>query len=111
MTVVKCFLHISYGEQKRRLLARLDDPTSTGSSPGDIDDRALWADYQRAYEIALERCSTPDAPWYLIPADHKWYRNWAVTRLLLDHLEELDPRYPKADFDVAECRRRLLEQA
>lgn len=68
------------------------------------------ARYQQAYELALERCSTPHAPWHLVPADRKWYRNWAVSRLLLEHLAELDPRYPKADFDVEEARRRLLEQ-
>ncbi|MGW0335953.1 PPK2 family polyphosphate kinase [Streptomyces sp. NPDC003011] len=109
VTVVKCFLHLSYDEQRRRLLKRLDRPDKRWKfSPSDIDDRALWPAYQRAYEIALERCSTPDAPWYLVPADRKWYRNWAVSRLLLEHLRALDPHYPKADFDVAECRERLL---
>ncbi|MFG3021351.1 polyphosphate kinase 2 family protein [Streptomyces sp. NPDC048254] len=108
-TVVKCFLHLSYGEQKRRLLARLDNPDKHWKfSPEDIEDRALWPAFQEAYEIAMERCSTPAAPWYRVPADHKWYRNWAIGRLLLEHLEQLDPRYPKADFDVAECRERLL---
>ncbi|MER7840588.1 PPK2 family polyphosphate kinase [Streptomyces sp. NPDC096040] len=108
-TVVKCFLHLSYGEQKRRLLARLDNPDKHWKfGPGDIEDRELWPDFQEAYEIAMERCSTPAAPWYRVPADQKWYRNWAISRLLLEHLEELDPRYPKADFDVAECRERLL---
>ncbi|MEV0634171.1 PPK2 family polyphosphate kinase [Streptomyces sp. NPDC050619] len=109
VTVIKCFLHISYDEQRRRLLKRLDRPDKHWKfSPSDIDERALWPAYQEAYEIALERCTTPYAPWYLIPADRKWYRNWAVSRLLLEHLRALDPRYPKADFDVAEGRRRLL---
>jgi len=108
-TVVKCFLHISYEQQGRRLLQRLDNPDKHWKfNPGDIDDRALWPAYQEAYEIALTRCSTPEAPWYLVPADRKWYRNWAISRLLLEHLEALDPQYPKADFDVAESRRRLL---
>jgi polyphosphate kinase 2 (PPK2 family) len=71
----------------------------------------LWPAYQKAYETALERCSTPEAPWFLVPADRKWYRNWAISTLLLEHLEALDPRYPKADFDVAESRRRLLAGA
>ncbi|MEU6143813.1 PPK2 family polyphosphate kinase [Streptomyces sp. NPDC047081] len=111
VTVVKCFLHISYEEQRRRLLERLDRPDKWWKfSPGDIDDRALWPAYQEAYEIALARCSTPHAPWHLIPADRKWYRNWAVGRLLLEHLESLDPRYPKPDFDVEESRKRLLDQ-
>ncbi|MFD4408746.1 PPK2 family polyphosphate kinase [Streptomyces sp. NPDC058476] len=111
-TIVKCFLHISYEEQRRRLLARLDNPAKHWKfNVGDIDDRDLWPAYQKAYEIALERCSTPQAPWYLIPADRKWYRNWAISKLLLEHLEALDPQYPKADFDMEESRRRLLAQA
>ncbi|MEU0207167.1 PPK2 family polyphosphate kinase [Streptomyces canus] len=111
VTVIKCFLHISYDEQRDRLLKRLDRPDKHWKFHfSDIDDRALWPAYQQAYELALERCSTPHAPWYLVPADRKWYRNWAISRLLLEHLSELDPRYPKADFDVAEARRRLLEQ-
>ncbi|NEA97792.1 polyphosphate kinase 2 family protein [Streptomyces sp. SID13726] len=111
VTVVKCFLHLSYDAQRDRLLKRLDRPDKHWKfNVSDIDERALWPAYQQAYEIALERCSTPHAPWYLVPADHKWYRNWAVSRLLLEHLAELDPRYPEADFDVAEARRRLLEQ-
>ncbi|MFJ8824094.1 polyphosphate kinase 2 family protein [Streptomyces sp. NPDC102467] len=109
VTVLKCFLHISYEQQKRRLLARLDNPDKHWKfSPGDIEDRALWPAYQEAYEIALDRCSTEEAPWYVVPADRKWYRNWAVGTLLLDHLEDIDPQYPKADFDVAASRKRLL---
>jgi PPK2 family polyphosphate:nucleotide phosphotransferase len=112
VTLVKCFLHISYDEQRRRLLRRLDKPEKRWKfAPSDIDDRALWPAYQDAYERALERCGTSYAPWYLVPADHKWYRNWAVSTLLLEHLRELDPRYPEADFDVAECRKRLLRES
>jgi PPK2 family polyphosphate:nucleotide phosphotransferase len=108
-TVLKCFLHISKEEQCRRLLARLDDPTKHWKfNPGDIDDRALWDDYQRAYEIALERCNTETAPWFVIPADRKWYRNWAVTKLLGEHLERLNPQWPPAGFEVDEQRERLL---
>ncbi|MET7698738.1 PPK2 family polyphosphate kinase [Streptomyces sp. NPDC005485] len=107
-TVVKCFLHISYEQQRRRLLKRLDNPAKHWKfNTGDIEDRALWPAYQEAYEIALARCSTPQAPWYLVPADRKWYRNWAISTLLLEHLEALDPQYPKADFDVEESRRML----
>lgn len=110
-TLVKCFLHLSSEEQRRRLLKRLDQPEKRWNfAASDIDDRALWPAFQEAYEIALERCGTSYAPWYLIPADHKWYRNGAVGTLLLEHFEELDQRYPKADFDVAECRKRLLER-
>ncbi|MET9952031.1 PPK2 family polyphosphate kinase [Streptomyces sp. NPDC006339] len=111
VTLVKVFLHLSYEEQRDRLLERLDNPDKHWKfSPGDIDERALWPAYQEAYEIALARCATDRTPWYLVPADRKWYRNWAISTLLLEHLEELDPRYPKGDFDVAECRRRLLTQ-
>ncbi|CAM5553471.1 PPK2 family polyphosphate kinase [Streptomyces purpurascens] len=111
-TLIKCFLHLSYEEQRRRLLKRLDEPEKHWKfAASDIDDRALWPAYQEAYEIAMERCGTSYAPWYLVPADRKWYRNWAVSTLLLEHLKELDPRYPEADFDVAEYRKRLLRQS
>ncbi|MFC9846745.1 PPK2 family polyphosphate kinase [Streptomyces sp. NPDC060223] len=111
VTVVKVFLHISYDQQRRRLLERLDNPDKHWKfNVGDIDERALWPAYQKAYEIALDRCSTLEAPWYLIPADRKWYRNWAISKLLLEHLVALDPQYPKADFDVEESRKRLLAQ-
>ncbi|MET7616836.1 PPK2 family polyphosphate kinase [Streptomyces sp. NPDC005408] len=110
VTMVKVFLHISYEQQRRRLLERLDKPEKHWKfNPGDIEERAVWPDYQRAYGIALERCSTEAAPWYLVPSDRKWYRNWAISKLLLEHLEALDPQYPEADFDVDECRKRLLD--
>ncbi|WP_329114655.1 PPK2 family polyphosphate kinase [Streptomyces sp. NBC_01353] len=109
VTIVKVFLHISYEEQRARLLERLDNPDKHWKfNAGDIEERALWPAYQHAYELALERCSTPEAPWYVVPADRKWYRNWAISTLLLEHLEALDPRYPPGDFDVTESRRRLL---
>jgi PPK2 family polyphosphate:nucleotide phosphotransferase len=99
--LVKCFLHISADEQRDRLLARLDDPTKHWKyNPGDVDVRARWADYQAAYAEALQRCSTPQAPWYVVPADRKWYRNWAVASLLVEHLRALDLKWPVADFDV-----------
>jgi PPK2 family polyphosphate:nucleotide phosphotransferase len=109
VTVLKVFLHIGADEQRRRLLARLDDPAKHWKfTPGDITDRALWPAYQEAYEAALERCGTGTAPWYLVPADRKWYRNWAVAQLLLEHLELMDPHHPPAAFDVAAARRALL---
>ncbi|MFE8941525.1 polyphosphate kinase 2 family protein [Streptomyces sp. NPDC007872] len=109
VTVVKVFLHLSYEEQRARLLARLDDPDKHWKfTTGDIEERALWPDYQKAYELALERCGTDAAPWYVVPADRKWYRNWAISKLLLEHLEALDPKYPPGDFDVEESRKRLL---
>ncbi|MEV0039572.1 polyphosphate kinase 2 family protein [Streptomyces sp. NPDC050804] len=108
-TVVKVFLHIGYEEQRARLLARLDNPDKHWKfSPADIADRALWPAYREAYELALERCSTDAAPWYVVPADRKWYRNWVISTLLLEHLEALDPAYPKAGFDVEGARDKLL---
>ncbi|MGW4745444.1 PPK2 family polyphosphate kinase [Streptomyces sp. NPDC004290] len=109
VTVVKVFLHLSYEEQRARLLERLDNPDKHWKfNPGDIEERALWPAYRQAYERVLERCSTDTAPWYLVPADRKWYRNWAISKLLLEHLEALDPKYPPGDFDVEESRARLL---
>jgi PPK2 family polyphosphate:nucleotide phosphotransferase len=106
--VVKCFLHISAEEQRARLLARLDDPTKHWKyNPGDLEDRALWGDYMVAYADALERCNTEAAPWHIVPADRKWYRNWAITQLLIEQLEDMALEWPEADFDVDEERRRL----
>lgn len=106
--VIKCFLHITKQTQGERLLARLDDPTKHWKfNPGDIDERRLWPDYQIAYEIALERCSTDAAPWYVVPSDHKWYRNWVITQLLTEHLTALDPSWPSAAFDTDEQKARL----
>ncbi|HEV2782205.1 MAG TPA: PPK2 family polyphosphate kinase [Actinophytocola sp.] len=100
-TLVKCFLHISAEEQAERLVARLKNPAKHWKyNPADLDARARWSDYQAAYADALTRCSTPDAPWYVVPADRKWYRNWAVGHLLLETLKDLDPQPPAATFDV-----------
>ena len=107
MRIVKCFLHISREEQRERLLARLDDPTKRWKyNPRDLEDRALWDDYMAAYADALERCSTEHAPWHVVPADRKWYRNWAITQLLCEQLEDLGLSWPEPAFDVAEERRR-----
>ncbi len=108
-TVVKCFLHISFAEWRERQLARLDDPTKHWKfNPGDIDDALLWDDYLTAYSDVLGRCNPDHAPWYVIPADHKWYRNHAVTKILLAHMEAMELGWPAADFDVEEQRARLL---
>jgi PPK2 family polyphosphate:nucleotide phosphotransferase len=110
-TLVKCMLHISPTEQKERLLARLDDPTKHWKyNPNDLAERARWADYRAAYEIALERNNTEAAPWHVIPADKKWYRNLAIGNLLLETLRGLAPQWPVADFDVAAERQRLLDE-
>jgi PPK2 family polyphosphate:nucleotide phosphotransferase len=106
--IVKCYLHISAAEQKERLLARLDDPTKRWKfNPGDLDDRDRWDDYVAAYGDAIERCNTDAAPWYVVPADRKWYRNWAVTLLMIEQLEEMALRWPEPAYDVDEQRARL----
>ena len=111
MTIVKVFLHISFGEQTRRQLARLDDPTKHWKfDPKDLDERDYWNEYTKAYSDAIKRCSTPYAPWYIVPADHKWYRNWAVARLLIETLEEMDPRYPQPKMPIKQLKARLKAQ-
>jgi len=96
--IVKIFLHISKDEQAERFQDRIDDPTKCWKfRVGDLDDRTLWGDYRRAFEEAVSRTSTADAPWYVVPADRKWYRNWAVSHILVEALEAMDPRYPPCD--------------
>ncbi|HLU59980.1 MAG TPA: PPK2 family polyphosphate kinase [Pseudonocardia sp.] len=108
VTIVKCMLHISPQEQAERLLARLDNPAKRWKyHPGDVDARAKWAAYQEAYAEALRRTDTDAAPWYVIPSDRKWYRNWAVAAVLAETLAELDPKFPEPDFDVDAERARL----
>jgi PPK2 family polyphosphate:nucleotide phosphotransferase len=111
VTFVKVFLHISKEEQRKRLLARLDDVRKHWKvNPSDIEERALWESYRVAYGAMLERCSTDVAPWYVVPADHKWYRNWAVTHLLAETLEELDPQWPvRPDLDIPGMIKALQE--
>ena len=107
-TIVKCFLHISYEEQRERLLARLDDPTKHWKfREHDIDERRRWPEYMAAYDEAIARCSTDVAPWSIVPADRKWYRNWAIATLLVEAFEELDPAYPRVDLDVPRLKARL----
>jgi PPK2 family polyphosphate:nucleotide phosphotransferase len=107
--IVKCFLHISPEEQRERLLARLEDPTKRWKfDPGDLDMRERWDAFMDAYEDALTRCRPEQAPWHVVPADHKWYRNWAITNLLIEQFEEMALRWPDPDYDVEEQRARLL---
>lgn len=104
--IVKVMLHISKAEQKERLGERLEDPTKYWKyNAGDLTERAFWDDYQSAYQDALARCSTDAAPWYVVPGDRKWYRDWVLANLLVDALRDMNPTYPPADFDVAEQRR------
>ncbi len=109
-TIIKVMLHVSKDEQKERLTERLDRPDKHWKfNPGDIDERGHWDDYQEAYQAVIDKCSTDDAPWYVVPADRKWYARLAVMNLLKEHLEQLDPQWPKADFDVKEQQARLAE--
>lgn len=102
VTFLKVMLHISRKEQAERLLERLGDPDKHWKyNPADVDERRLWDVYQRAYEDALVRCSTEAAPWYVVPANHKWHRDWLLAHLLLEVLREIAPPYPPGDFDVA----------
>ena len=105
--VIKCFLHVSAEQQAKRLLARLDEPDKQWKfKPEDIDERGRWEDYRKAYAIALERCHTDAAPWYVVPSDTKWYRNWAVGQLLLEALRGMQLEWPAPDYDVEEQRAR-----
>ena len=98
ITVLKFFLHISRDEQKRRLQSRLDNPDKRWKfSSADIKERAFWDDYQAAFEDVLTKCSTEHAPWYVVPANKKWYRNLVVARTIADTLAALDPQFPPAE--------------
>jgi PPK2 family polyphosphate:nucleotide phosphotransferase len=106
--IVKVCLHISYDEQRRRLLDRLRDADKHWKfHETDIDERAYWDDYQSAYSIAITQCSTPSAPWYVVPANDKDYRNWAISRLLIEVLDEMDPQYPRPKLNVPRLIKRL----
>ena len=107
-TLIKCWLNVSHDEQKIRLLERLANPDKHWKySPGDVTVRGKWDAYMDAYEAVLQRCSTDTAPWHVVPADRKWYRNWAVAELLREKLAGLGLMWPVADFDVAAERRRV----
>ncbi|TFC92188.1 polyphosphate kinase 2 family protein [Cryobacterium sinapicolor] len=107
-TIVKVMLHIGSDDQKERLAERLERPDKHWKyHPGDIDERMLWPAYQEAYQIALERTSTDDAPWFVVPAEKKWYARLAVQHLLIDALQRLDLTWPSAAFDVEVEKARL----
>ena len=93
--IVKIMLHISKDEQKERLQARLDNPEKAWKfAMGDLDTRKRWDEYQEAYEAMLEKCSTVAAPWFVVPADRKWYRNWAISAIVRREMELMDPKPP-----------------
>ncbi|MDQ1112468.1 PPK2 family polyphosphate:nucleotide phosphotransferase [Microbacterium testaceum] len=106
--VVKVMLHISKDEQRERLGERLARPDKHWKyNPSDVDERKLWDAYMDAYQVAIERTSTPIAPWHVVPADRKWYARLAVQQLLIDALEDIDPQWPAADYDVEVEKQRL----
>ena len=97
-TILKFFLHIGKDEQKKRFEARHDDPDKQWkSSPSDEAERKYWDDYQEAYQDALSMCSTADAPWFVIPANHKWFRDLAISQILVETMERMDLQYPKPE--------------
>ena len=113
--MVKFFLHISGGEQRERFLARAEEQEKNWKfSAADVEEHFHYDAYQEAYEAALKATSTKDAPWYVIPADHKWFMRAAVAEIVVHHLEEMDPRYPKPSeserAEMAEAVKRLREE-
>ena len=107
-TIVKIFLNISRDEQQERLQARLDDSSKHWKfNPDDLKDRAKWPEFMDAYSELIERTSTEHAPWYVIPADRKWYRNLTVTQIMIDALKTLDMNYPEIDWDPSEMKSEL----
>jgi PPK2 family polyphosphate:nucleotide phosphotransferase len=104
-TILKFFLHISWEEQKHRMEARLNDPHKNWKfSPSDLKERKRWDSYMQAYEDALRKCSTKSAPWYIVPADHKWYRNWVVSDTIVRAIRELKLSYPPPLKDADKIR-------
>jgi len=105
--ILKFYLHISKDEQLERFKARLDDPTKQWKiSDADYQEREFWDEYTLAYEKVLSRCSTRRAPWFVIPANHKWFRDLAVGRIVVEHLEGLGLKYPKPTVNIARIRRK-----
>lgn len=103
--ILKFFLHISKEEQKERLQARLSDPEKNWKfNEADLKERALWKDYQEAYADLLKKCSTPWAPWYVIPSDKKWFRNFAISEIITDRMKKLDLKLPEPDKDLRKLK-------
>ncbi|MFW0794115.1 polyphosphate kinase 2 family protein [Gordonia sp. CPCC 205515] len=107
-TIIKCAMVVSKSEQKARLTERLERPDKYWKyNPGDIDERGYWDAYLEAYQAIFDRCDSDSAPWYLIPADKKWFARLAVCELLIDALQRLDLDWPAADFDVEVEKKRV----
>jgi PPK2 family polyphosphate:nucleotide phosphotransferase len=105
VTILKFFLHISKAEQKQRFEARLDDTTRNWKiGPADFKERRRWGDYVEAYEAVLNRCSSSVAPWFVIPSNKKWFRNLAVSQIIVETLERMNPKFPKPSFDLSRIK-------
>jgi len=105
--ILKFYLHITKDEQLARFKQRIDDPARHWKiSDSDYAERPYWASYQKAFEAALSRCSTPHAPWFVIPSNHKWFRNLAVSRIMVEALQSMNPKFPAPSVDMAEIRKR-----
>jgi PPK2 family polyphosphate:nucleotide phosphotransferase len=109
-TILKFFLHINLDEQRERLLSRLDTPSKHWKfNPGDIKERKLWDQYEKAYEAVLSKTSQPGAPWIIVPANRKWYRDLLISTVLVDTLKDLKMEYPKAVEDLESYRAELID--
>jgi PPK2 family polyphosphate:nucleotide phosphotransferase len=113
--ILKFFLHVSRDEQKKRFLERLDEPEKNWKfAPGDVKERSYWDDYMKAYEDAIRHTAAPHAPWYVVPADSKWFTRLVVAAAIVQGIEQLDLRFPAVDAAVAkefaDCRRWLLAE-
>ena len=107
-TILKFFLHISKDEQKKRIEARIADSRKHWKlSPADLKEREYWNDYTEAYEDAIHKCNAKHAPWFIIPANHKWFRNLAVSKIIVEALEEMDPKYPTPEVDIERMKKLL----
>ena len=103
--ILKFYLHISADEQRKRFQARLKDPTRHWKiDPADFAERKYWDDYMQAYEAALGKCSTPYAPWFVIPANKKWFRNFAISQILVEHLSDLHMKFPEPTTDLSKIK-------
>ena len=103
--VLKFFLHISKDEQRKRLLERIDDPDHQWKiSEADFRERKFWDDYTAAYEDAIRNCGTKEAPWFIIPANKKWFRNLAVSHIIAETLEEMNPKFPAPTVDISKLK-------
>jgi polyphosphate kinase 2 (PPK2 family) len=114
--ILKFFLHVSKEEQRQRFLARIDEPGKRWKfSLKDVGERALWDRYLEAYEDAIRNTATEDAPWFVVPADHKWFTRLVVARAMVEALKAIDPKYPKVEgaalADLEKARAALLAES